>query len=259
MDGMIIKFGGSVITNKRGYKEVDPEVIKRLSQIVGKFWENWKGRLILINGAGSFGHAVVKNYDLVGKIEENKLLGFADVYNSCNYLSTIVCSELIKQGVPAVFLPPLFFITQKNGKVVEFNSKAFKSLLTEGLLPVSGGNMVNDLVLGKSIVSGDRIIFELVRELDLPTVAFGTDVDGILDNKGEVIPHITREDFTEIRKYLTTKEGDYTGAMLGKVETIFQMGRGKKVYVFNLKNFTQLEELLRDGKIKTGKFTLIET
>lgn len=253
---IILKLGGSVITKKEGYKEVNREEIERISNVLKELWPSIKGNLTLINGAGSFGHAVVKRWKVNnGVFTDEEKLGFSDVYNACLGLSNYVVDELIKKGIPAFYIPPYFVAKQRDGKLKEFKGHVFLEKMAEGFLPVSGGSMVEDETLGKSIISGDRIIMALSKYFDI--VAFGTDVDGVLDNEGNTIREISRENAEEVFPLLSTKEGDYTGAMLGKVKEIFNMPKGRVVYIFNARNTEQLEELLREGKITKGKFTKI--
>ncbi len=255
---ILLKFGGSVITDKQSYESANLNVIKNIAKAVGENWERLRGNITIINGAGSFGHAVVDKYK-VGNVKiETELhkLGFSETFRACNELSNIVSKYLISNGVPSVFIPPLFFVVQDHRKVVEFNKDIILDFMNEGYLPLSGGNMVNDISLGKSIISGDTIIEYLSSEFGV--VAFGTDVDGVYDYKGDVIPVINRDNLSEISKFLHTRKGDYTGAMMGKINRIFNMD-SKRVFIFNLNNLDQLRELLRYGEIKSGRFTVIFT
>ena len=255
---LVLKLGGSVITKKDGYKEINYEKVEEIISIIAKHWNHLKGKLFLVNGAGSFGHALVKAYNIEnGVFTDKHKLGMADTYNSCNGLSNHISKKLIEKGVPSIFVPPIAF-AKRNGENYQISYDLINELLKEGYLPISGGNMVLDETRGASPISGDRIIYEYVKKYKA-TVAFGTDVPGVLDNKGQVIKKITKENFPEIKEFLYTKEGDVTGAMLRKIEKILNIPKGIKIYIFNLNNLEQLDEFLEKGKIEKGEFTLIET
>ena len=55
----ILKVGGSVISKKHGYMEENERAIEALAAMLSNVWKQGKKDLVLIHGAGSFGHAPV--------------------------------------------------------------------------------------------------------------------------------------------------------------------------------------------------------
>ncbi len=54
-------------------------------------------------------------------------------------------------------------------------------------------------------------------------LVLATDVDGVLDEKGNVVPLITRSNFAEVSKHLRHTDNDVTGGMKGKIEELLAL------------------------------------
>ena len=81
------------------------------------------------------------------------------------------------------------------------------------------GDMVPDIELGGSVCSGDQIISYLGKKADV--IIHATNVDGVLDDNGKLIPLITNENFKNI--HFKKKEKDVTGSMKGKIEELLSL------------------------------------
>ena len=99
----ILKIGGSVISKKHGYMEENERSIESLCEVIANAWKSGKRDLVLVHGAGSFGHAPVIMHGIKKGIRtaEHKI-SFCDTHASCSYLSLIIVNSLIQNGVPAV-------------------------------------------------------------------------------------------------------------------------------------------------------------
>ena len=226
----ILKIGGSILTDKSGYKSPRPENIKKMAKVISEIWAAGERNMIIVHGAGSFGHPLVIKYGIDnGVSNDEQRYGCAATHASCNELSSMFVSALVAQGVPAIPVIPNLIIRQKNKRIEKFNDEAIKNYLSKGYLPVLYGDMVPDSELGASVCSGDQIVSYLGKDADL--VVLATDVDGVLDSDGNVIPKVTRENFEEISKHLKERKNDVTGSMKGKLEEIFQIGT--RAYIVN--------------------------
>lgn len=59
---IILKIGGSILTNKDSTQsEVDKESLKRIASEIRASLDNSSKELIIVHGAGSFGHPPAKN------------------------------------------------------------------------------------------------------------------------------------------------------------------------------------------------------
>ncbi|HNX48306.1 MAG TPA: kinase, partial [Methanomassiliicoccales archaeon] len=69
---ILVKLGGSVITDKGRYRTFDPETTDRLAEEIARTGQD----VMVVHGAGSFGHMLAKEHRLhLGLTEDSQLLG----------------------------------------------------------------------------------------------------------------------------------------------------------------------------------------
>ena len=220
----LLKLGGSVLTNKRGWREkADLKRIEGLCSAVARAWRKSSRDWVIVHGAGSFGHPLVVKYGIGNGVQSyEQKLGFAITHEACSELSVFVTGALNTAGVPAISIPPATVITSKNKRIQSFNMKIIDDYMESGYIPVLFGDMVPDVELGGSVCSGDQIIAYLGKRAE--RIVLATNVDGVLDDKGDIIPHITSSNFSEISRHLKAPEGkDVTGAMEGKIRELLEL------------------------------------
>jgi len=170
---VVIKWGGGLITHKDKLCTVNSEVIKSLATVCS----DSSKRLVIIHGAGSFGHLKAKQF----RLAEGRIEGMAQdaavqsVRSDMKSLNKFVMDALEQVGVDAKSFPPHEWAT---GTGPNF----------EGELPIYHGVTVvfGDVVPDKGkefgILSGDDLILRYSTELDgveRAVFAIGG-VDGIL-------------------------------------------------------------------------------
>ena len=219
----LLKLGGSIITKKDGWREADLKNIGALAKAVVRAWKKSTRDWVIVNGAGSFGHPLVVKYGINDGVKNaEQKLGFAITHEACTELSVLVTSALNAEGAPAIALPPATIITSKNKRIHSFNTKIVDDYLESGYLPVLFGDMVPDIELGGSVCSGDQIISYLGKKSE--RIILATNVDGVLDDKGKVVPLITLDNFDEVAKHIKEpKAADVTGAMAGKIKELLEL------------------------------------
>jgi len=220
MELIIVKLGGSAITDKNKKYSPRHDVIENVARDVKKLSEKYK--LILIHGGGSFGHPVAKEYEIHrGYFSEKQLLGYSKVRYYLSMRNQIILEKLIKAGVPAVTLHTSNIITARGGKIYSFYDDKLLKYMNLGMVPVLYGDAVLDVEKGFTIVSGDQIASYLALKLRPWKVVLGTDVDGIYsgdpkrDPRAKLIPVLS---ISEI-EYIKTEcpEVDVTGGILAKI------------------------------------------
>jgi len=243
----ILKLGGSVITKKHGYMEADELNISRLAQMIASVWKKGVRDLIVVHGAGSFGHAPVLAHGIDEGIKnERERMGFADTHAACAYLSQMIVEALIKNEVPAVSIPPASIVRQKNKRVTKFDSGVIYEYLKRGFLPILYGDMVLDEKMGGSVCSGDQLISLMGKKAK--RVILGSNVDGILV-EGKVVPKIDKKNLSEVLTHVKSSGApDVTGGMEGKILEITKLKI--PIYVVNAGKADRIEALL------TGKKTI---
>lgn len=244
----LLKLGGSIITKKQGWREADLGMIEKLAKVVASAWKKSERDWVLVHGAGSFGHPLVVKYDVDNGVKSAKQkLGFAITHEACSELSVLVTSALNTEGIPAISIRPALIITSKNKRIHSFNTKIIDDYLEAGYLPVLSGDMVPDIELGGSVCSGDQIISYLGKKAD--KIILATNVDGVLDDKGKVIPRVTNANFTEVSRHFKEPKGkDVTGAMAGKIRELLNLETPS--YIVNGLKPERLEKLMLGEKVE---------
>lgn len=242
---VIIKLGGSVVTYKDSETpRVRDGVIRRLAREVGELVHGGY-KLVIVHGAGSFGHPLAKKHQLhKGMKTEEQKMGYSQTVANMLELNGIIVRELVKDGVRAVGLPPHAFVKQSAGKFKGFNSALVKNYLRQGFVPVLFGDGVLDDKWGCSILSGDTIVPYLATHLKARRVVFLSDVDGIFDKDPKMnedavrIPEITNRNLKQVLRILDSSgnrgsRADVTGEMEGKILAVKERLSGIEVCITN--------------------------
>ena len=69
---IILKIGGSILTNKNAVSEVDTKSLKRIASEIKSSLDNSFKELIIVHGAGSFGHPPAKKYKIGEKFDQSE-------------------------------------------------------------------------------------------------------------------------------------------------------------------------------------------
>lgn len=245
----ILKIGGSVITDKSaddGAARMD-EIRRIAGEIAG-----FKGKLIIVHGAGSFGHPQVKRFGLTGKFDHT---GSIVTHMSVRELNTMVVEALDNAGVNALPVHPMACAVSENSRIKSMFLEQIEQMLSSGFVPVLHGDMVMDTELGTSVLSGDQIVPYLAIQMKASRIGIGSAEEGVLDNNGEVIPNISNDNFSKIKEYLGgSANTDVTGGMLGKVLELLNLSErsNSTSYIFNAGNTGNVSVFLNGNNIGTA-------
>lgn len=233
----ILKIGGSVITNKSKdvIEEENGAEIRRVSREISSDPEN----LILVHGVGSFGHPQVEKYNL--KVEKNNIKGVIETHLACVKLNYLFCKALFKEGIhPAPVCP---FSALRLTPSLEFDIHFISNLVRKGITPVFHGDMVYDEVNDCfEVVSGDTIVVELAKSMDIKKIGYATDVEGLIISDG-IMDEVLIDDELIAHLGSAQSKSDVTGGMKGKVESMLKLKTGSEALIFsglvegNIRNF----------------------
>lgn len=225
MDLALIKLGGSLITDKDKPYTARPEVMQRLAREINYIRnQNPNLKLILGNGAGSFGHQSAKKYNTIeGFVSPSEKMGFCLVHQDVLDLNLLLAKILLQAGLPVVSLPPLTMAITKNKKLLESNFSSIENSLAADLIPLVFGDVVLDKAIGGTIFSTDTLLAELAKyflqKKSKVLLINAGDYSGVHDQNGEVISLITKSNYSEIEAALGLSHSvDVTGGMKKKVE-----------------------------------------
>ena len=221
---ILIKLGGSVITDKSEYKKFNREQTARLCAEIAA---SGKGVLV-VHGAGSYGHVLSKQYQLQHGLQDfRQIPAVAQVQHDVRELSLNVVEEMIKVGMPAVSVPPGSCFVMDNGRLIVDNPESIKALAHIGVMPVLFGDVVADRSKGFGICSGDQAMEALAKIFKPDRIVFVSDVDGLYtadpkkDENAKLIPEVDGKMLDKLDSELTV--ADVTGGIRGKVDEMLKI------------------------------------
>jgi isopentenyl phosphate kinase len=230
---ILLKLGGSVITDKRQPFTARQDVIARIAAEIGNALAERDDdlRLIIGHGSGSFGHEVAAKYQThQGAVRPDSWLGFAEVAAAAAELNNIVIDALRQAGVPAIKFQPSASTRTRGEQLMYFETFPIKEVLQHGLVPVVYGDVSVDASQGMSIVSTEKLFDNLARELSPDRIVLCGQVDGVYDSdplsnpEAELIDTIDGTNWAEVEAMLGDSHGvDVTGGMFSKVREMYHL------------------------------------
>lgn len=228
---VLLKLGGSVITDKSGSDAVDHA---RLAALAGEIARRSDLRLVLVHGAGSCGHPEAAKYHIQDGVCQANKEGIAVTHQAVACLNRAVVAALREHGVDAVGIHPLAGCMADNGYLISCEHLPIAQLVRLGITPVLHGDVVMDESRGACIISGDQIIRYLAVALGAARVGLATDVPGVLDNNGAVVPVITRDTVGGLTIGCSGNT-DVTGGMKGKITELLKLAdEGIESHLFHV-------------------------
>ena len=255
---ILIKFGGSLITDKKKPFTVRLSVIKRLCWEVQSLRKNSQNIYIIGHGGGYFPHYPAKKYETQkGLINKDSVKGIAEVQDAASKLNRIVVEEFLKAGENAISFNPSSLLITKNGKIKKAFLDSLLQSLELGMLPVVYGDVTFDTKKGCNILSTEELLNYLALKLKSSyksvRIIYCGITDGVYDANGNLIRVITSKNFNKIKSELGSSHGiDVTGGMLHKVKEALKIA--KKGIPTLIINGTRVKELSRavEGEIING-------
>jgi isopentenyl phosphate kinase len=183
---IILKIGGSVITDKNGELAAKTDQINRIAEEIKRADID---NLIIVHGGGSFGHPTAKKWGIKeGLKDPTQKLGFAETHHVMTVLNGLLMDALIWHELPAVsYAPSTCFVTE-NGRIKGCESQVLEKMMGMGFTPVLYGDAVLDEKMGFTILSGDQLVAYLAVKMKAEKIIMGVDTDGIYEADPKVDP-----------------------------------------------------------------------
>jgi isopentenyl phosphate kinase len=258
---VVLKIGGSVITDKNGELAAKTHEINRLAEEIRTATVR---NLVIIHGGGSFGHPVAEKYKIKeGYKEELQKIGFSETHHVMTVLNGLFMDSLVWHNLPAVSVTPSSCIVTENGRIKQFEDGPVEGLLKMGFTPVLYGDAVLDTKLGFTVLSGDQLVSALAIKFNAERIVIGIDEDGVfeadpkLEKTAKMFDHLTLDELKKLQNKLgKAAVCDVTGGMYGKMaELVPAVEHRIPVTVVNAKEPHNICRALQRAKVKG---TLIE-
>jgi isopentenyl phosphate kinase len=256
----ILKIGGSVLTEKDKEKTARMDEIERVCDEIASFMQTnlrpnldrftegeskrpfgTRPKLVLIHGAGSYGHPQAKKGE-----------GLLTIHESVKELNRIILDSLRKR-VPCVPVHPLSCSIMRDGRLKAMMTEQIEFMLGKGIIPVLHGDVVMDELRGTAILSGDQLVTYLATTLmaTVDRVGVGTNTDVVIE--GKKIERITHDSFQYMKSHIEGSGGlDVTGGMSGKINELLDLAsHGIASYVFDASKADRIYEFLLGENVGT--------
>jgi isopentenyl phosphate kinase len=229
---VLLKLGGSVITNKNIPFSAQTDVIRRLAGEIRRALDDRPDlQLILGHGSGSFGHVVAQQYRTrEGVVGEDSWQGFAQTAAAAARLNRLVTDLLLEEGVSVVSFQPSASARCRKGELMYFDTHPLKQALEAGLIPLVYGDVAVDAVQGFTIASTEQLFDNIARELQPARIILAGVVDGVYDSDPLTNPDATRfeeitlDNWAMVEDALGGSHGtDVTGGMFSKVRDMYHL------------------------------------
>ena len=225
----LIKLGGSIITDKKEYRKFNADTVARLCREIRESGQD----VIVVHGAGSFGHVLAKKYDLnAGNRDPEQIPAVAQVCYDVRELDSMVVKELNAAGIPSVSVPPGSCFVMEDRKLRIENDEVLRRFVDIGIMPVMFGDVVLDRKLGFAILSGDQIMERLTDIFDIDQVIFVSDIDGLFDDDPKTNPSARMYETVDMSVLESVRSessvDDVTGGVREKMMAMLRMCSGKR-------------------------------
>jgi isopentenyl phosphate kinase len=214
-DLVLLKMGGSVITDKSRPFTAREDVIRRLGREIKQAQTLCPGLQVIVgHGSGSFGHMVAHQYrtheglcaavplrqsqstpylhkgddaedcaETARAVATDSLRwrGYAETARAAARLNRLVTDWLFEEGLPVISFQPSATAWCRGRRLVRLDLKPLRTVLHAGLLPVIYGDVAIDEVQGFTIISTEQIFGYLARQLRPIQIVLASIVDGVYD------------------------------------------------------------------------------
>jgi len=227
---LLVKLGGSLITDKRRPRTARAAEIERLAGEIAAGRQTCPA-LVLGHGSGSFGHvAAAKGRIQEGITTPEQLPEVSATQREARALHVRVTDALGAAGVPVFSIAPSSCIVAAGGRPRRVAVDALEATLSAGLVPVTHGDVVMDTARGASICSTEQALLAFARALRrrghvIVTAYWFGDTDGVWDAAGERIDSIAAGDKGALAVAGGSAGTDVTGGMRHRLESTLALAR----------------------------------
>jgi isopentenyl phosphate kinase len=253
---IILKLGGSVITDKAGELAAKTEEINRISEEIQRAAVQ---PLVIVHGGGSFGHPTAAKYGIKeGLKEDTQKVGFSETHHVMTVLNGLIMDALVWHELPSISITPSTCIVTENGRIKYFDDTVLRRAMEMGFIPVLYGDAVFDEKLGFTVLSGDQLVAYLAVKLGAEKIVIGVDTDGIYEADPKTNPaakpylKLTLDQLKRVQDKLgKAQTTDVTGGMAGKIaELIPAVEKGITVQIINATRNLRVLRALTDQRIE---------
>lgn len=259
--GLILKALSSNSSNVDEILKLNSQVIDQIADDLGTVYKTIK-KLIILTGVGTPGHYTVLKYKL--HKGDNKTfeqyMGLLEAQIAVNWLRQEFLESFLKHKLPVVQFYASSMYESDKMRITRGFTDNMEKFLSIGMVPVISGDMVPDISMGYSVLSGDQILADLAKKFKPKKIIYGSDVDGVFDSdpklhpESKMIKELTKTELEE--KIAAISGSDASGQMKGKLLEIKNlMDAGfKEIILLNLTEKSRLQNVLNLESVPFTRF-----
>ena len=178
-----IKLGGGLITDKGSMKKFDQKAVERVVETLSSVSE-LGASIVLIHGAGSFGHLLAKKWGIANGLDIQKEGGQWEavkvIRSDMRELNNLIIGKMEERGLECIGYPPSDW-AKGTGALFTGDISIFQGRCGQPI-PVTFGDVVDTDDESKfGILSGDDLMLRLSTELQVTHSIFLIgDSEGVL-------------------------------------------------------------------------------
>tara|TARA_B100000579_G_scaffold137079_1_gene111201 strand:+ start:7374 stop:8153 length:780 start_codon:yes stop_codon:yes gene_type:complete len=236
---IIMKLGGSLITNKKSEK---PECYKNIMRKIANIVSISDKKIIIVHGAGSYGHPIVKKYNIDKGIDGtvNQKEAILKARAQLIELNEIFCKEIKNAGRDCVSVIPSKTMSINNdGKLQDFPKDKFDDILSRGKIAITFGDIVNNKNKNVGVLSGDTLLLKLAQLYKPKRAFFIMDYPGVVkgnlnSNNIEIYDEINSDFISNISIHSEKNRPDVTGGLLNKIRCALEISKNCECWISGL-------------------------
>ncbi len=243
---ILIKLGGSIITNKE--KPLSPR--KKTIENIAKYLKKVNESIIIVHGGGSFGHYWSVKYDMHTKPMKYNAYGVSVVKNSMIELNKIILDAFLKNKLNPYCLPPTDFMS--GNKPIIKKIKEIEKIANSGLIPITFGDALWYGQKKTYILSGDKIMTYISKILKPRLVVFALNEEGLYQDlkSKKLIRELKGEN-----PIISKNNMDVTGGMTRKVQEATKISKmGINVFFVNGNKPERIVKAVKNRKFEGTVF-----
>jgi len=222
---LVLKLGGSVITEKDQPETVDEAALSRAAAAVAAT----DADVVVVHGGGSFGHHHADEHGVSTTSGTRDAAGALAIHEAMMALNRSVVAALSDAGVSALPVQPLSAAERDEQGSLSLAAGPVGRLLDEGFTPVVHGDVIAHAGEGVTVLSGDELVVELAPAVDADRVGLCSTVPGVLDQSGAVVDRI--DVFSDVAEAVGESDTtDVSGGMAGKVQALLDLAMPAQIF-----------------------------
>jgi isopentenyl phosphate kinase len=229
---VLLKLGGSLITDKRRPGVARPAAIRRLAREIAAASRGRGARLLVGHGSGSFGHDAAARGGLTpGTDARRRLDAVAATQRRAGELHRLVIEALADAGARPFSFAPSSFLEASDGRVARAFLEPIFTAVDGGFLPVVYGDIIVDRSRGALVVSTEALFLILARaaarrRLPIARAIWLGETDGVCNGDGGRITRLQAFEAVAASRRVSGASGvDVTGGMALRLRTAGALAR----------------------------------